>query len=220
MSPLSHLDYPPDSGLLQIRVPIAPVSFQASFKKKEAIVLPVRAVVAPYKYLLSGDVKIGIQWGISQRSRYESDSAADVDNIVKPILDALSGPDGLLVDDCQVQELTCYWTGGYSYPAEEHVFIELRFDPDDYLPKAGLLFVQIDRGLYYPIHGDLGLEFAQHQAEHVISRFRRARDLVDKGMDAATAHLTLPIQRVFHRSKIGAFRTTTIEEMRGWTGDS
>lgn len=180
----------------------------------------VRAVVAPYQYLLSGDVKVEIEWSISQRARYESDSAADVDNIVKPILDAMSGPDGILVDDCQVQELTCYWTGGYLYPAEERVSIKLKFDPDAYYAKAGLQFLHIEKGLCYPIHGDVGSEFALRQAEHIIDRFQGARDMVARGTDLASARLTLPIQRVFHRSKIGAFRTITIEEMRSKVDDS
>lgn len=219
MSQLSDLDLPPDAGLLQFRVSIAPVSFQAPSRKKEAIITAVRAVVAPYQYLLSGDVKVEIEWGISQRARYESDSAADVDNIVKPILDAMSGPDGILVDDCQVQELTCYWTGGFLHPAEEKVSIELQFDPDAYYAKAGLRFLHIEKGLYYPIHGDIGPELALRQAEHIIDRFQEVRDMVALGADLASARLTLPIQRVFHRSKIGAFRTITIEEMRGQAGD-
>jgi Holliday junction resolvase RusA-like endonuclease len=75
------------------------VSFQAPAAKKAGIVAAIRAAIAHCDYLLGGDVKLEVRWAISVRDRYERDSSADVDNIVKPMLDALSGPDGLLIDD-------------------------------------------------------------------------------------------------------------------------
>src|SRR3954463_14024538 len=145
-------DEPPEHGLIQFEVSAAPVSFQASATKKAGIVSAARAIVAPCEYLLSGDVKLALTWHISERARYEMDSSADVDNIVKPILDAISGPDGILIADCQVQELTCYWVGGYADPEEERIEIEMKFFPDEYQRKAGLLFLNVEKGLYFPIH--------------------------------------------------------------------
>src|SRR5215213_8655356 len=98
-------DSPPDDGRILLQLPLAPVSFQATATRKAAIVTLLKATAAPCQYLLSGDVKMEIQWEISARERYERDSSADVDNIVKPIMDGLCGPDGILIDDCQVQEL-------------------------------------------------------------------------------------------------------------------
>ena len=89
------LDIPPEDGLITFEVPIAPVSFQGTGTRKAGVVAAVRSAVSGCEYLLSGDVKIAIEWRISERARYEADSAADVDNIVKPILDALSGPSGI-----------------------------------------------------------------------------------------------------------------------------
>jgi Holliday junction resolvase RusA-like endonuclease len=207
-------DAPPEDGLLQIQVLVAPVSFQATASRKASIVAAVKAAVANCTYLLGGDVKVEIRWGISARARYESDSSADVDNIVKPILDALCGPDGILIDDCQVQELICYWTGGYSSPEQQQVEVGLKFDPDAWLSKAGIVFLQVDRGLYLPMHDDLPGSIVIEQAEFFLDRFASARRMLDHGGLPYNAHLILPIQRVFHRSKIGAFRTTTLDELR------
>jgi hypothetical protein len=38
--------------------------------------------------LLSGDVQVGIEWTLHEEARYEQDAAPDVDNILKPLLDA------------------------------------------------------------------------------------------------------------------------------------
>jgi Holliday junction resolvase RusA-like endonuclease len=209
------LDVPPEHGLITFHVPVAPVSFQSTGSRKAAVAGPVRSAVSNCEYLLSGDVKIAIEWQISERARYESDSSADVDNIVKPILDALSGPDGIMIDDCQVQELTCYWTGSYAYPEAEQISIELRHHPDAYLTKQGLTFLRVKNGLYYPIHDDAKPSAVLFLAEHLIRRFQMPGELMAAGADVESAHIILPVQRVFHRSKLGStFRTTTVEELR------
>jgi Holliday junction resolvase RusA-like endonuclease len=207
-------DAPPEQGLLTIEVPVAPVSLQAGASKKQTITAPLKAAVAPYGFLLSGDVKVAIQWWISAQDRYESDNSADVDNIVKPILDALCGPDGILIDDCQVQELICYWSGGYENPLQQSVKIELQYDPEESVAKEGLIFLQVDRGLYIPMHDDLPPPIPLHQAEAFTRMFTTARQLLDNGASPQTAHQVRPSQRVFHRSKLERFRRTTIEELR------
>jgi hypothetical protein len=168
--------------------------------------------------VLSGDVKVAIRWQVSARKRYESDSSADVDNIVKPILDALCGPDGILIDDCQVQELVCYWSDGHSHPENEGVEIEMSFDPDVWMSKEGLVFLQVDRALYMPMSDDLPPSFVLKHAEHLAWRFDSAREMVNQGESPHLAYLTLPVQRVYHRSKIGAFRRATLEELRARLG--
>ncbi|MFL5382639.1 MAG: RusA family crossover junction endodeoxyribonuclease [Longimicrobiaceae bacterium] len=200
--------------MITFEVAVAPVSFQATSTRKAAILSAVRAIVSQCHYLLGGDLKLVIKWGISERARYESDSAADVDNIVKPILDALSGPEGIMIDDCQVQELICYWSGGYDHPVQQHIAIEVGFDPDAWFSKTGLIFLEIDRGLYLPMDGELPTSIVLDQAQHFIERFEAARRMIGSGASPYQAHLTLPIQRVFHRSKIGTFRITTLEELR------
>ena len=208
------IDEPPEHGMITFEVPAAPVSFQATAANKVAIVSAVRAVVSQCRYLLCGDLKLVIEWRISERARYETDRAADVDNIVKPILDALSGPDGIMIDDCQIQELTCYWSGGYSYPADERINIEIRFEPDSFMTKDGLVFLNVEKGLYFPIHDDLSPRLVLRQAEILTERFSAARELRSEEHGVQLARSSLPAQRGFHRSKLGAFRRTSFEDLR------
>lgn len=207
-------DAPPESGSIQITLALPPVSFQATGSKKAAIKAAIRAIVSPCEYLLVGDLRANIEWRISERARYESDNPADVDNVVKPILDALSGPEGLMVDDCQLQALACSWLGGYSHPQEESVVIDLDFEAEAYVSKAGLVFVQVDKALYFPIDSSLPRSVVLRLADHVAARFQSAREMVAEGLDAESAHSTRPIQRVFHRSKLGTFPIATPEGLR------
>ena len=87
--------------------------------------------------------------------------------------------------------------------------------PDAYLRKAGLSFLRVENGLYFPIHDDVDPRALLYLAEHLVRRFQIPRELMAAGSDRQSAHITLPIQRVFHRSKLGSsFRTTTLEELR------
>lgn len=208
------MDAPPETGAVVIELPVAPVSFQAVAAKKTEVVAPLKAAVAPCSYLLSGDVKIEIQWWISARDRYESDNSADVDNIVKPILDSLCGPDGILIDDCQVQELVCYWSGGYENPHQQQVRIEVRYDPEEWVYKDGLVFLQVGRGVYLPMHDNLPGSIVIQMAESFNSMFEDVRRMLDAGASPQSANQMKPSQRVFHRSKLDRFRRTTIEELR------
>lgn len=196
-------DAPPDDGRIQLHIPVAPVSFQATASRKAALVSTVRSLVSPCRYLLTDDVTVQIRLHISARARYESNGSSDVDNIVKPILDALCGPDGILVDDCQVQALTCYWTGGLLDPKDESVDVDLTFDPDAYLPKSVLQFLHIENALYFPIPA--GDPTSTAYARRVIGRFADYRQLLEEGLNERAARSVLPLQRVFHNRRWTAF---------------
>jgi hypothetical protein len=60
-----------------------------------------------------------------------------IDNLLKPMLDAFCGPNGLLVDDCQVRSLGISWISTTSdQPA---VTIQVHFIDSDFVPKAGIV---------------------------------------------------------------------------------
>ena len=139
----NHLLEPPRDGILEFSVFGKPVSFQSSKSHKDMITRKIQRIVAPVKYILSGDVQFEIQWIVPEKFRYESDSSPDVDNIIKPTLDALVGPKGIMIDDCQVQSVKCYWEDWEK--REQQINIKIRFDSDHWLMMEGLKFIHIDR---------------------------------------------------------------------------
>ncbi|MCI5130534.1 MAG: RusA family crossover junction endodeoxyribonuclease [Candidatus Electrothrix sp. EH2] len=76
----------------------------------------------------------------SRKKRYETDTSADIDNIIKPLLDSLCGPSGILIDDNQVQCVTCYWLDTSDYESEK-INISIDYIDDEYISKEGLIFI-------------------------------------------------------------------------------
>ncbi len=122
---------PPESGELDIVFSLPPVSQQASSKSKTKFKNSVQEVIKNAEYLLSGDVQIEIEWMIHERERYESDRSPDLDNILKTLIDALCGPNGLLIDDNQVQHISCFWIDWNLY--EEQLKVRIKYLPDEWL---------------------------------------------------------------------------------------
>jgi Holliday junction resolvase RusA-like endonuclease len=107
-----HRPLSPDE--VSISVPLPPVSQQARSESKASFQAEIENAISSYEFLLSGDVSVTVEWSISQQTRYETDRSPDVDNILKPLIDALAGPAGLMIDDNQVQHVSCHWIDSYN----------------------------------------------------------------------------------------------------------
>lgn len=115
------LECPPPPGLLELRFPLRPVSLQAKKEAKAELQKRVRGLLSNAKYFLSGEVEVSIEWLLHPKIRYEGVHSPDIDNILKPLLDALSGPSGVLVNDCQVQSVRCSWIDWMKQDHELHL---------------------------------------------------------------------------------------------------
>ena len=199
---------PPPSELT-LRLKLPPVSQQARSESKAAFGAALRDVTQEFQFLLSGDVSVSVEWTVSEQARYETDRSPDVDNILKPLLDAIAGPGGILVDDNQVQHVSCHWID--SYAGAEHLVITLRYSPDEWLRKNGLYFVQLSGGLCVPLSHETPIEFQRI----VVSRYESALELrnkaLAKGIEYYSANYIMPVQRVFHRTRLGAFEVVSHE---------
>ena len=208
---IEHIETPPEFGSLQFGVELAPVSLQASSKRRRTVRESVSAAVRQVQYLLSGDVQVEIEWLIHERDRYESDSAPDVDNIIKPMLDGICGPNGLLIDDCQVQAVDCRWI---DCTGNQKVLFRFRFVPNEWVPKASLVFVHIGGNLYIPLNRSTPPEvqlFIIDQWDRMVAVRNQIEDLTG---DYFAARATMPIQRPFHKSRLQKFTLLESQEIR------
>ena len=87
-------------------------------------------------------------WQAAQQ-HYESDRTADIDNVIKPILDGLTGPDGVMIDDNQVQNVQCYWIDQLDAPK---AILTIDNRARQYVFKKDLVFVHMGEHLYFPIN--------------------------------------------------------------------
>lgn len=201
---------PPEYGEVLIDLDIPPVSQQARGEVKQAFQAAVRQRLIPFQFLLTGEVSISVEWSVNERDRYETDRSPDVDNILKPLIDALTGPSGIIIDDNQVQRVSCHWVHAAS--KSERLAITIGYHPDEWLNKAGLYFVQLDGALCVPISSDMAEEFQVVVIERYLDALRLRRQVVERGIDYETASVIMPIQRMFHRTRLRDFRVLSLEE--------
>lgn len=79
-----------------------PASYHSPRELKDNYKGCIRNAIKDCKNIFIREVGVQIEWKTSQNLRYETDKSYDIDNIIKPTLDAMCGIDGLFIDDCQV----------------------------------------------------------------------------------------------------------------------
>jgi len=190
---------PSPFGEFRFVVPVAPVSVQSTRARKDAQEKLIRAELSHYTFLLVGDVSIEVTWLLDFVTRYESDSAPDVDNILKPLLDSVVGPTGILVDDCQVNSIIA---SAQSWMDREEVQIHIRFIPDEFVQKDGLIFVELDRNLCFPLN-ERKPDDVMRICIEMLERSMAARDELEAlGASREEARYLMPARRLFHKSRV------------------
>lgn len=208
---------PSPFGELVFTVELPAVSLQASAAKKAVLTAVVRAALAKYQFMLTGDVWFDVQWLVHEQSRYESDASPDIDNILKPLIDAVCGPDGILIDDCQVQAVGAHWIDWMRF--DEQITVKIKqHHQDDWLPKSGLSFIRMEGALCLPLPGGLTLKQTEILLKAFENQFKTRRDLVDLGAEYYTARMPLSVQRVYHRSRIKGFPVEELAAVRARLG--
>jgi Holliday junction resolvase RusA-like endonuclease len=201
-------------GHIVLRLPVKPVSLQANRKKKEVVTSEIQNITSKFSFILVGDVKIDVEWQIHEKERYESDSSPDTDNILKPILDALSGSKGVLIDDCQVQSVSCHWIDWNRDDQQITIRIEM-LDSDEWLLRDGIVFAHMGKGLCYPII--LNRRDAQRELEILESlenQIVRREELLEQGFDYYDARRIMSVQRVFHISRVQEFDVIELADLK------
>lgn len=94
---------------INLQFEVEPASVPSSWDRKAEFAKVVNEAVAKYGFLIVDDLRLIIDLALHEKAKYESDRKADIDNILKPLIDSLTGPAGLLVDDTMIQSVYCGW---------------------------------------------------------------------------------------------------------------
>ena len=202
---------PPLKGKIKLVFDSAPVSYQARPEKKLELTEKIRSEIDHANYLLTGDVRMAIKWHQRVKTRYESDNSPDLDNILKPIMDALSGPSGIMVDDCQVQSLSCRWADRRG--RDERVEVKLTYNPDHWLRKEGLRFIHVANGLCFPFPERTPMEALGMIIGSMQSSLEAKNIILEHRHDYRRAQLILPRHRFFHRTRVTNFEVLEVSEL-------
>lgn len=122
---------------------------------------------------------------------------------MKPILDAVTGPNSILVDDNQIQSIKASWiTPGAVGAGFDLVFEALLCE--EYMARAGLTFVEFSADRCYV----LPRLSAGHEAAFVHA-YRSAveayQEMLAAGIHRDAARAVLPVARPFPRARLSNF---------------
>ena len=202
---------PEISQRLCLEFPYLLNSRQAKKSKREAVEAELIKLSEGFGYYLTDDVAVRIQLLINEERRYESDESPDIDNVLKPALDCLSGVNRILIDDNQVQFISCQWIDTLG---PEKCLIEIELPSGSAIKKSDIVFIHLGNQRYLPL-GAKGWPKSAHNilGEH-LQRLIRNRDLLEKeGFQYHHIKPLMPIQRVFHRTRISGFEMMEIEDL-------
>jgi Holliday junction resolvase RusA-like endonuclease len=200
--PSIHVE-PPQDGELSFTLALGPASVQGGKVKKDALLEEVLRQTRDFQYLLTGDMALDIEWMIHEHERYETDRSPDIDNIWKPLIDSFCGPQGVLIDDCQVQSVAMRWID-WTFDRQE-INVRMKFHSDEWMRKAGLYFVHHRRALCFPVGGGLKPELEARVVEHLRGMIESRDRLMATGVDYYAAKSVMSVQRPFHRSRLQRF---------------
>lgn len=193
-----------------VEIPSRPISLQASGDAKRALQEKIRNAKPGFSYFFTGDIRVEIDWYVTETERYESTLSPDLDNIVKPLLDAVTGPGGCIFDDGQVQALNIGWLTGIN-----SVGLTLRISaniPDDRMSKDGLVFVEIRPSLCMPLNANLPKELREMAIEALDAMWGSYEKLRKEGLPHEVAKMVLSVQRPFHKHRVREFTVLSTSE--------
>jgi Holliday junction resolvase RusA-like endonuclease len=201
---------PPPFGELVISVPGSPASVQSSKNVKSKYLGNIRSLLSKYKFVLTGQLVLEVTWLVSGKSRYETDAKADIDNCIKPIIDAFTGPDGLFIDDCQLKGLYVCWR--HIESGEERVTFEFKFDPVQWCHKENVAFIRVDNALCIIVDTTWPKPIRKLWVEAMKKRQESKAALEQINVSYLALAGLLGGSQPFHRSRTGDFPVFSPEE--------
>lgn len=205
---LEDPEWRPDHGGLDVEFDFDPLHYGVGGEKRREFKQRVQDVLRDAAFLLTGEVAVTWRLFVDQQKRLETAEGADVDNFAKLLNDSIKGPNGLLIDDSQIQHLAVSWLPAYGSASFD---LRIQCQVDMWLTKQIALFEMSD-GLWYPVSlfvRSLDDAFAEmlHHVDYSIRLWRRIRHkLHQAGIGRGTAyHETLyfaPIVQGFHRTRV------------------
>lgn len=153
-----------------------------------------------FEYIFTGEVKLFVEIPRNSIIQYHTDMTRDLDNILKPLIDSLCGPDRIIVDDNRIQTLSINWLD-MRVPSFKIHFVY--YGNDFFEKKTDLVFVELFDKLYLP----MSLSLTRKQKIIMLSGLAKLLKAYKKTKYTGC----LPIEHLYHKSRIIKFKY-----MRPW----
>ncbi|WP_455900755.1 RusA family crossover junction endodeoxyribonuclease [Rhodococcus gordoniae] len=186
----------PYSGI-EIEIDVEPVRHKSNKTYREFIDAFRQSIKPQSSHVFTGDVLVSWTLYHDERMKLETDRIADLDNLVKGLNDAIKGPDGLLIDDSQIQSLQVSWLP--MTPGRPHIRLRIEDPIVGAIPKPIRVYEGADE-LFYPITAyDVGDE----RETLLLQALRRNIVFVDKMCAVMHGEDYTPDQRFYFSTTYG-----------------
>lgn len=193
---------PGGDGQLRFALEVEPVSLQSKPAARAVFDGVLADKLQEFDFLIDSQVSLTVRWWGVPRLRWETDVYPDLDNWLKPLIDAFVGPSRLLVDDSLIRSVDLSF--GEGLVARSQLDIALSFDAQHRLPKQGLVYVHFERGLCFPFVGSWSPEAAEIYVSAFRSQLETKRRL--EGLSVHSAATTLLLRNGWiHKSRLRGF---------------
>jgi Holliday junction resolvase RusA-like endonuclease len=186
----------------QIVLDVGPVSHQGNANARARLREEVRLQTEKAGRLFIGEVGVDVEWMIHESRRWGTPgvlNTPDIDNILKPLIDGLCGPTGLLIDDCQVQSLSCGWIDWTDRNRQRLIVTVRTLMADEWLSKGRVIGVEGPDGIVWPIKDDEPPAFLHMLVSFLVENRAMYKEALGRGICEEHARLLLSIAPVFRR---------------------
>jgi len=201
---------PSPFGKAEFEVVGSPASVQSKAAVRKEYLDAIREQFKGLKYILTGDIILNVTWLLPAKNRYETDAKADIDNCLKPIIDAFTGPDGYFIDDCQLRGLYICWR--HSELDNERLIFEFEFQADQYSLKEELAFIQLNGALCTPVNLNWPAA-AKILWAGMLKSNQSSKEVLEKlGVTYPAVAGFLGGGQPFHRTRVNDFKLLSLSE--------
>jgi len=184
---------------------ISPVTHQGTSssakERKRKLQASIRNVLKNVDFYITGDITFHLLWNLHEHKRIETGSAADIDNILKPIIDGFTGFEALLIDDNQIDDVQAQWAHYYDYDNDKFT-VTIKYDEHQLIRKDSLFLLELEPSIYIPIKIHSDENARKVELENILSAYDERKRAIDaEGYNRATRRKNR-MQRFFHLTRI------------------
>lgn len=168
--------------------------------------------LSKFQWIIVGSILVDFVWYLNAVERQETDKIGDLDNISKPIQDALSGIKGIIVDDSQIGGLYTYWQSRNNLSNDNILYITIKFNNDFVLFKRNLKFIQYNNAICLALNIDINNLKDLIVAKIIIKsrlKLRKAAGKI-KTLGADMDRVFVCSEYDFHRTRLNGFPNNQI----------
>ncbi|OJY84616.1 MAG: hypothetical protein BGP13_21750 [Sphingobacteriales bacterium 40-81] len=188
------------------------LSTQSRNKFIDELKSEIQGELQKFDWIICGKIQLEIHWYLDKVERQETDKVGDLDNISKPLIDSLSGFNGVLIDDSQINSIHSTWINKSALLTDNIVRIFIHFNNDYTLEKKNLYFLQTNQAMYTPLNFDLtdadNLKDIKLFME--VSKFKTAMASSFNSLNANVDSYLIYSEYKFHRTRLNGFDSKNI----------